>query len=73
MLLLLDKLNVYNIQRCSTRIHMDEKNLYLKSIWNVLAVGTQLTGVSCQGCLGVQGDEDSQGIGDAQGSWDLRG
>lgn len=52
---------------------MDEKNLYLKSSWNVLVVGTQLTGVSCQGCLGVQGDEDSQGIGDAQGSWDLRG
>lgn len=52
---------------------MDKNNLYLKSSWNVLAVGSQLTGVSCQGCLGVQGDEDSQGIGDAQGLRDLKG
>lgn len=58
---------------CQTRINMDEKNLCLKSSWNVVVIGTQLTGVSRQGCLGVQEDEDSLGIGDAQVPLDLRG
>lgn len=60
---------------CFIRNHINEKNLYLKSSWNVLAVGqtVKLTGVSCQGCLGVQGVEDSLGTGDIRGLQDLGG